>query len=96
MTTINNIRAEFAQAKAEQNTLMRARKMLSIQRMAAQSRSRHAYKIECDAHLAAVCALDHAADADQHTRSELGRIRAESQHRFSAGNTPSRSVVPVL
>lgn len=96
MTTINTIRAEFKAAQADQHSLTRARKMLSIQRQAAQSRSRHAYKIECDAHLAAVCALDHAADADQPARSELGRIRAESQHRFSAGNTPSRSVVPVL
>lgn len=96
MTTINAIRAEFNAATTETHSLERARRMLAVQRAAAQSRSRHAYKIEWGAHLAAVCALDHAGDADQPTRSELGRIRAESQFLFSRGGTPSRSVAPEL
>jgi hypothetical protein len=94
MTTIKSIRIEFNLVKNMDHSLDRARRMLSIQIKASRSRSRHAYRIETAAHLAAVCALDHAVD--HRTRSELGRIRAESQYRFSTGGTLSRTVSPIL
>lgn len=87
---IKCIKDAYEAAYATTDVLDRARRMLAVQRMAAISRSRRAYKIECAAHLAAIKALDHVQDADQRTRSELGRIRAESQYRFSKGGTPSR------
>jgi hypothetical protein len=96
MSTIHNIARDYAAARATQNILDRARKMLGVQRDAAQSRSRHAYRIECWAHTAAVMALDHARDADQRALSELGQIRAESKFRFQKGGTASRSVAPIL
>lgn len=99
MTTIITIRNEFKKAKslrAAGDILNAARLAVAVQNMASGSRSKHAYKIECDAHLMAVMALDKAAGADHAARSELGRIRAESKYAFQRGGTASRSVVPVL
>jgi hypothetical protein len=96
MTTINQIASEFQAARAINDIHTRAMNMLAVQRMAAESRSKHAYKIECDAHAFACMALNGYTGEDNNVRSELGRIRAESKMRFAKGGTASRSVVPVL
>lgn len=93
---ITHIKEMFENSKKSQDVLERARIMLTVQRLASQSRSRYAYKIEADAHLAAVCALHNYRGEDQRVRSELGRIRAESQAAFSAGGGKSRTVKAVL
>ncbi len=81
--TIREIIARHRAAQAMLHSLDRARLMLHIQRAASNSRSRFAPAIEADAHLAAVMALRNLPEADQPTRSELGRIKAESQHMYN-------------
>ena len=86
MTTLYQIRASLEDARALNRAgdfLNAARIALATQRMAARSRSRFAQDIGARAHAIAVGALCNASDADQATRSELGRIRAKSQFRYN-------------
>ena len=83
MTTISQIRDSLEDARRHHcagDALAAARIALATQRMAAASRSRFADEIAARAHAIAVVALSNASDADHDTRSELGRIKAESQH----------------
>lgn len=96
MSTIKTIRNDLARAiklRKEENYLGAARLALNVQSAAAQSRSKHAYDLECKAHLLASISLSQAKNTDQITRSELGRIRAASKAAFQRGNTPSRFAI---
>jgi len=93
MTTINEIRNWYADAQAESDLLVRARKMNVVQRNAAQSRSQHAYDLEFKAHSAIEAAYLNYAGDDNDYRSELGRERSESRYAFRRGNTNSRDAI---
>lgn len=80
---IREIQSDYRAAKAMPHSLARARKMAAIQRAAKQSRSRLAAEIECCAHLACVMSIQNVPNQDHATRSELGRIKRESQFAYN-------------
>ena len=86
MTTINQIRASLESARSysyDGDFLNSARIALATQRMAAASRSSYADDIGARAHALVDIALSNSENADHATRSELGRIRAESLFLFN-------------
>lgn len=95
MTTIRQIQSSFQAAVGKNNHVERAQSLLAIQKLAAKSRSMHAYDFEFSAH-AAICARPHGEVLTQREASIIGGLRKESQFLFAAGGndaTASRRAI---
>lgn len=87
MTTIKQLQHDFSRARAlfvDGAIVPACRLMLMVQRLAKQSRSRHAPTLSADAHMYAAMGIKRYAGPSHDDKSELGRIAAESKHLFTA------------